>query len=177
MEDERLVYFIECAASGRIKIGVSSDPVKRFGKIQTDSPSPLVLRAVERGGFEREQELHRDFAADRIRGEWFAGSGRVRAYVNALPQFERPRRCSDFFGTGLSSEQLMGALEVSSAYLSQMRHGGKPFTLSLALRLHAATGHKAGPIADATDAEVAVLNRFVFAPPCFGAALPYGRAA
>lgn len=65
-------YFIRCTATGLIKIGHTTGSVEsRFAALQTGSASELVLVGTVPGGREVEQELHRRFAADRVRGEWF----------------------------------------------------------------------------------------------------------
>lgn len=79
----RSVYFIE-AENGLIKIGVSDDPVSRFGQIRTMSPLPLRLRGVVPGaGNAGEAELHQRFAADRAHGEWFRPSPALLSYIAA----------------------------------------------------------------------------------------------
>lgn len=71
---ERFVYFILAANSGLIKIGSAVDPASRLRVLQTGSPEPLRLIRTIPGGAELERQLHRDFAADRVHGEWFRPS-------------------------------------------------------------------------------------------------------
>ena len=69
----RFVYFIQ-SADGPIKIGSASDVNARLGSLQTGSPEKLTLLGAIEGGEARERELHQQFAATRLRGEWFAPS-------------------------------------------------------------------------------------------------------
>lgn len=66
------VYFIQGGAGGLIKIGcTSSQPNVRFAALQIGSPVKLVKLGLVKGGFDREAELHRQFAHLREHGEWF----------------------------------------------------------------------------------------------------------
>jgi len=69
----RFVYFIQ-SSGGPIKIGSASDVAARLKSLQTGSADELTLLAMTEGGEFRERELHARFAADRLRGEWFAPS-------------------------------------------------------------------------------------------------------
>ena len=68
-KDDGFVYLIEC--DGLVKIGVSYDPYTRLKELSTGSSAPLRLLGYVPGGFKREKELHRMFAARRANGEWF----------------------------------------------------------------------------------------------------------
>lgn len=78
------MIYLYCIAddSGLCKFGYSRDPSGRLRELQTGNPNPLFL--VEsvclpeseglRESFaarQLEQQLHRDFAHLRVRGEWF----------------------------------------------------------------------------------------------------------
>jgi len=66
------IYAIE-ANRGQVKIGMAAEPRQRLSGLQTGSPIELTLLAA--GAAEEpkaaEKELHRRYADDRIRGEWF----------------------------------------------------------------------------------------------------------
>ena len=66
--EERKVYFIQ--SGERIKMGVSENPKSRLEVLRIGNPD-CTLRAVILGGYELEQALHKKYAADRIKGEWF----------------------------------------------------------------------------------------------------------
>jgi len=61
-------YFISDGSS--IKIGRSTNPLKRLRSLQTAHHTPLSLVLTLDG--DREQEFHTRFAKDKHRGEWFA---------------------------------------------------------------------------------------------------------
>lgn len=68
------IYFLRAKATGLIKIGRSENVSRRVAKLQTGSSEPLELIGSIRdssGGL-LETAIHRDFAAARVRGEWFA---------------------------------------------------------------------------------------------------------
>lgn len=65
------VYFVQAGDGGNIKIGVSGNPETRVAGLQTGSDEPLRILATIPGGRAVEKELHRRFAALRVKGEWF----------------------------------------------------------------------------------------------------------
>jgi hypothetical protein len=65
------VYAIE-GVSGHIKIGTSLNVQNRLNELQVGSPVRLTLLATCAGGRQMEESLHRQFAAFRLSGEWFA---------------------------------------------------------------------------------------------------------
>lgn len=73
------VYIAE--RDDRVKIGWSCRPVKRMAELGRGTR----LVSVMVGGYRLEQALQRCFAADRLEGEWFAPSPRLRAFIAALP--------------------------------------------------------------------------------------------
>lgn len=75
------VYFISCDSGGRqvpVKIGYSNNhPCGRLSAMQTGNPYRLELLGYLRGGQGLERQMHRDFSAHRIAGEWFHLDGPV----------------------------------------------------------------------------------------------------
>lgn len=69
----RIVYLI-CAANGLVKIGKTSDIVRRLNTLNTMSPIDLELLGVVASDCASEIEgaLHTKFSDKRIKGEWFA---------------------------------------------------------------------------------------------------------
>lgn len=51
-------------------------------------------------------------------------------------------------------------LSISTPYASQLLSGARPWPKALAIAAYRKTGTKLGPIADATDEEIDVLERF-----------------
>lgn len=67
------VYFIQRGTDGPIKIGASSNVVRRLAEIQIGAPEEMHLVGIWLfGGTSSERGLHRLHAADRLGGEWFA---------------------------------------------------------------------------------------------------------
>jgi len=92
----RYVYFVRCLTLGHVKIGSSTTPYVRFLNIKTACPDEVELLGViaDAGKPSLEGMLHRRFHALRLRGEWFAGSDELLAFIaeHAEPaRAERPR--------------------------------------------------------------------------------------
>lgn len=85
------VYFIRDSVTGQIKIGVAGKPWRRLSKIQTDCPGEVSILALEPGGAEREAALHREFAAARVRGEWFRAVPGLLQHIATLPAPAKPK--------------------------------------------------------------------------------------
>jgi hypothetical protein len=65
------VYVIQAGENGPCKIGHTSNMPGRFSSMQTATHVQLRLIAVYEGGHSEEQGLHKQFAALRLKGEWF----------------------------------------------------------------------------------------------------------
>jgi hypothetical protein len=78
------IYFIRSGNDGPIKIGRARDVARRVRTLQTASAAPLVLLGVIPGDGKVERRLHRRFAANRIRGEWFRATPELLAHIDAL---------------------------------------------------------------------------------------------
>lgn len=65
------VYFVSDSNMRAIKIGISTDPIKRLSGLQTGSPDELVLICAIPGDLDLEQSIHRMFSHLNIGGEWF----------------------------------------------------------------------------------------------------------
>lgn len=75
------IYVIEGVGTNLVKIGTSIDVVARLTALQAGSPVELRIEHVERGGRQREKELHEEFAEYRGRGEWFRREGRLERWL------------------------------------------------------------------------------------------------
>ncbi len=78
-----VVYFAR-ASDGRIKIGTSRTPSKRRNSLASDSGMDVRILATTPGSYARERELHAQFAAHRLRGEWFAPAPELLAFIETL---------------------------------------------------------------------------------------------
>jgi len=76
------VYFLK-DGEGRIKIGWSVEVPRRLRQLQTAQAQLLVcLGVIWTTDPETEKRLHRQFAALKIRGEWFDGKcGTIERYI------------------------------------------------------------------------------------------------
>lgn len=150
------VYFIAADEARMVKIGVAGDPWKRLSKVQSDTPQTVRIAALEAGDLSRERELHEQFSALRVRGEWFSLTGELSEYIAKLPVPMPPKRGRAEQGcTELSRLTGWG-----KPYCSQLLNNQRRITLERALFILARTGWRLGPIADATDEESEVLLRF-----------------
>lgn len=66
------IYLVQAGDNGLIKIGYALNPELRLAKLQSDCPFPARIIALIPGDRSNEEQLHRRFRRDRIRGEWFA---------------------------------------------------------------------------------------------------------
>lgn len=76
------VYFIRC--QDFVKIGYATDVRRRLAAIQISSPYEVTLLAECKGGSRLECELHKRFAAHRVRGEWFHLTPDIQAYIDEV---------------------------------------------------------------------------------------------
>jgi hypothetical protein len=83
------VYFVSARELDLIKIGYAFNPVARYHSLRTASPVELTLEGAIPGGYEKEGELHKRFASDRMRGEWFRLSADLRAEIDASTRPEK----------------------------------------------------------------------------------------
>jgi len=76
---EPIVYFIYCA--GRIKIGFTTNLRFRHEQFRNAFPFPPVVLLVMKGALPAERKLHAKFAAERLHGEWFVLSDKLRRFL------------------------------------------------------------------------------------------------
>jgi hypothetical protein len=143
------VYYVLAPDLGMVKIGFAKHARNRFSKIQSDSPTRLVLAAIEEGGEAVEAERHAQFARYRQRGEWFRCEGALAKHVERIPAAPVREK---------SLNARIVALGISKAHASQIIHGKHSPSLSLAVAIWRATGWKCRRIAHATDAQLEVIE-------------------
>ena len=80
------VYIFACMEIGRVKIGHSKDPARRYRELKTSTPGKLAVVAIIPGDQSLESSFHRMFASDHAHGEWFACS---RSQVHAMADIFR----------------------------------------------------------------------------------------
>ena len=76
------VYFIKLAEF--VKIGWALNARERLETLQTGSPYELALAGAFYGTMGDEKQLHSRFGSDRVRGEWFRSTVRLRREIRAL---------------------------------------------------------------------------------------------
>jgi hypothetical protein len=78
----RFVYFVQNIVSGAIKIGSSVRPLKRLVQLQLGSEHKLVILFVT--PLVEERDIHREFAAFRIRREWYSPAPEILERIETL---------------------------------------------------------------------------------------------
>jgi len=76
------VYFALSADESAVKIGHSKSPKKRISTLQCGNSRKLSLYSTRSGGKDMEDSLHKAFAHQRIRGEWFRWTPEIEAVAN-----------------------------------------------------------------------------------------------
>jgi hypothetical protein len=75
------VYCLQAGDTGRIKIGWTRTPAKRFSTFKTHSPERPKLLGIWRGDAEDERAIHAQFADLRCNGEWFEPSVELLQFI------------------------------------------------------------------------------------------------
>lgn len=90
-----MIYFALAVGTGTVKIGhTDGEPQDRLAALATGCPHDLVLLHTQFGDTADEAALHRQFDAQRVRGEWFRLEGPLTDYladaiIAALPLIDR----------------------------------------------------------------------------------------
>lgn len=74
-----IVYFMYSA--NRIKIGFSTGLRGRHNGLKKAGAFPPVVLMIRAGGEKLEREYHKRFAEDRLHGEWFSLSPKLRSFL------------------------------------------------------------------------------------------------
>jgi len=84
------IYFVQGECGGPIKIGYSTDIEKRIKTLQTGYPDVLGILYLIPGDMADEEELHKELAYYRMRGEWFKPDEEVLRKIEFLKQNIEP---------------------------------------------------------------------------------------
>jgi hypothetical protein len=77
-----MIYFFQDEETCHIKIGFTDgEPEERLKRVQSNSPSKLIILLTLKGGREGEQELHAKFAAARLHNEWFKPASAIIRFI------------------------------------------------------------------------------------------------
>lgn len=78
-----LIYFILDRESNAVKIGIAEDPITKLRDMQVGNPHQLtIMKTIGEGTLLVERRLHRQFAEDRLSGEWFKYGRALKTYLN-----------------------------------------------------------------------------------------------
>jgi hypothetical protein len=83
------VYFIAGSVTGLIKIGKSTDVIRRLRLLQIGSPDRLKILAVIKDQHS-DAPYHTQFRTAWEFGEWFRPSVDLLAFIKTLPEFHMP---------------------------------------------------------------------------------------
>jgi len=88
-----MIYIIQ-HEHGPVKIGHSKDPESRCKSLQTSTPYKLKLMNTFPGNMQDETHIHRYFAKNKIRGEWFNLTDEIANLMGAdcLPDHLKARK-------------------------------------------------------------------------------------
>jgi len=105
-----MIYFIQAASGGNIKIGYAKGIGKRLKDMQTGNGEELVLLLALDGDRGEERALHAKFASSHARGEWFAPTPELLGFINNPPESARgiEEVCAEEFRVILKSEAQRG---------------------------------------------------------------------
>lgn len=78
------VYFILDEDAKRVKIGYSTNPMKRLKNLQTGASGTLRLVCATPGGAKLEAYFHEQFSPYRVNGEWFKLQGTLALLVDLI---------------------------------------------------------------------------------------------
>lgn len=73
-----MIYGIQNASNGTIKIGVSENARRRFIQLQSATADKLIFLGVIAGQKDDEQAIHEKFKQYHVRGEWYECNEEIR---------------------------------------------------------------------------------------------------
>lgn len=82
----RFIYFV-CRKGDEtmVKIGSTTDPLKRFSTLQTSSPELLEMIGLVVGSHAHERDIGLFLRDHKVRGEWFTVTPELKEFVDSLP--------------------------------------------------------------------------------------------
>jgi DNA-binding XRE family transcriptional regulator len=76
-----MIYFLK-DENNYVKIGFSTDVIKRIYHLRTSSPYKSDVLLIIKGDYSLEQELHKKFKDSLKSGEWFLFSKEIESFIN-----------------------------------------------------------------------------------------------
>lgn len=121
------IYIMQAGTHGPIKIGASKNVAKRVAAQQNFHYEEIRLLATGVGCHRAEQLIHKHFAEDRIRGEWFRPSAAIIRFVEAVARGElpyqlipvepQPAACESVACVGCEFREFAGIFSMREAFL------------------------------------------------------------
>lgn len=143
---------------GRVKIGWSTNPLRRLTKLRSDCSRKVKLLGVIPATRQQEAQAHELFAAWRENREWYRLEGAVLAFVNMLPppapRLVHTRRryhpiatsgcalLAKFIEENSTQRQFAREVGCSESHLSLILSGKSGMSFGMAKRISEATGGK-----------------------------------
>ena len=81
-----MIYFIQ--QENYIKIGFTTNPIRRVNTIQVSLPIKLNVLLIIDGDVKLEKEIHNLFSTIRTRGEWFLFDSSIEDYIKSRIKFD-----------------------------------------------------------------------------------------
>lgn len=103
------VYVIQAGEGGPVKIGFSTNVLRRIENMQVASAAPLRLVVLLDGSQEAEREIHARMSHHRLRGEWFSPA--VLSETFGLASLPVPVRESGGWRAEWSADQIARVTE------------------------------------------------------------------
>lgn len=144
-------YVYAIASGDLVKIGWSTNPQKRFSKIASDNGADCDLLGYISGTRDDESEIHQRFAANRVRGEWFARDHEIDSFIR---EFSRPERVvpDDWHPlkrwrkeNSITLVQFAEIVGVDHSSLSRTERGAQHLSWDAMRKIYAATGGSVTP--------------------------------
>lgn len=85
-EGDHIIYFISDTAETYVKIGITKKLGNRVSMLQVGNPDKLKLLGTIKGTPETEYILHQICYPEKIRGEWFYLTHKVKGLISDLLQ-------------------------------------------------------------------------------------------
>lgn len=137
-----VVYFAECSATGRVKIGTTEDLTRRIATLNANNCAPVRLVAAMTGGSDVEKHVHELFSDKRAHGEWFESSPELWAFIEQichgsfsldvvrLPAQKNSGAFADLLKQASADLKRIGATWGLSKINAQIRHAAEQCGLS-----------------------------------------------
>ena len=142
------VYFIQAGEDGPVKIGSAKDVAKRVINLQSGNHKKLRLISVRPGGLTEEGLIQKQFADDRLTGEWFRPSDRLLREADKFPSPKPPARSGlqqYLKNNGLTATEFASRISRSTSTVTRAAKGDVIPDLTTMLAIKAETDGQVQP--------------------------------